>query len=73
MLAVIQDPFLPNPSPHPLPVITSVLAQSNKPTKGKRSVLPIYNLEDWAAKVQEGADAGAGAGLDVVKITSTLA
>jgi hypothetical protein len=39
--AVIQDPFLPNPSPHPSPVITNVLAQS-KHTEGKPSVLPMF-------------------------------
>ncbi|KAI0278410.1 caspase domain-containing protein [Russula aff. rugulosa BPL654] len=36
--AVVQDPFLPDPSPRPSPVITSILAQS----ESKRSVLPIF-------------------------------
>jgi hypothetical protein len=40
-LPVVQDPFLPDPSPHPSPVISSILAQS-KPTEGKHSVLPIF-------------------------------
>src|SRR6266849_9685 len=38
-LSVVQDPFFVDPSPHPSPVISNILAQS----EGKSSVLPIFD------------------------------
>ncbi|KAH9991895.1 caspase domain-containing protein [Russula vinacea] len=39
--AFIQESFLPDPAPHPSPVISSILGQSRR-TEGKPSVLPIF-------------------------------